>query len=325
MKISIVTPCYNAEQFIANTIESIIFQKGDFEIEYIIIDGSSKDRTIEIAEQYQKKINKKETPYYCKNASIKLVSEKDKGMYDALVKGFKMATGEVIAYLNADDFYKQNAFSVIYDLFKNLPNLMWLTGIPTFYNENGIIIECDWPFIYDNDFIRKGLYNNKALPYLQQESIFFRTPTLDCIDFDQLKKINYAGDYYLWTGFSKKYPLFIISAILSGYRMHSKNLMLSYGNSYNEEMKSIQDKPILSENEYDYLLFLHYTWWRESKLAKETNNNRYIIWNTTKRHWKTDHLVYSIDYKIQKLSSYIEFMSGKPSDYAKEYAIKYLL
>jgi len=89
MKISIITVTYNAEEFLKTCIDSVQRQTHS-DIEYIIIDGISSDKTLTIATSYG-------------NIS-QLVSEKDRGMYDALNKGIKMATGEVIGILNADDY-----------------------------------------------------------------------------------------------------------------------------------------------------------------------------------------------------------------------------
>ena len=91
MKISIVTVTYNAERFLESCIASVVSQKFA-NIEYIIIDGASTDSTLQIVSRYNDKI-------------AKIVTEKDKGMYDALNKGIQLATGDVIGLLNADDFF----------------------------------------------------------------------------------------------------------------------------------------------------------------------------------------------------------------------------
>lgn len=92
MTISIITATYNNEKTVGHTIHSVLNQTYP-NIEYIIIDGQSKDRTLNIIGKYKNKISK-------------VISEADKGMYDALNKGIKIATGEVIGFLHADDFYK---------------------------------------------------------------------------------------------------------------------------------------------------------------------------------------------------------------------------
>ena len=91
MKISIITICFNSEETIEKTIESVLSQTYE-NIEYIIIDGGSTDKTLEIVNKYKDKISK-------------IISEKDKGIYDAMNKGISVSTGEVVAILNSDDFY----------------------------------------------------------------------------------------------------------------------------------------------------------------------------------------------------------------------------
>lgn len=93
-KVSIITVCYNSANTIEDTIQSVINQTYD-NIEYIVIDGLSTDNTLEIVNKYKDKISK-------------VVSEKDHGLYDAINKGIEMATGEIIANLNSDDFYIDN-------------------------------------------------------------------------------------------------------------------------------------------------------------------------------------------------------------------------
>ena len=91
MKVSIITITYNSAATVEDTIKSVVSQ--DYpNIEYLIIDGKSKDNTLKIAEKYKDKISK-------------IVSEKDKGLYDALNKGIAHATGDIIGMLHSDDLY----------------------------------------------------------------------------------------------------------------------------------------------------------------------------------------------------------------------------
>ena len=90
MKVSIVTPSYNSESTIKNTLNSIALQTYS-NFEHIVIDGSSTDKTLEITKEFQK--------------TSKVFTAPDKGIYDAMNKGIKMATGDIIGILNSDDFY----------------------------------------------------------------------------------------------------------------------------------------------------------------------------------------------------------------------------
>ena len=96
MKISLITACYNSAKTIKTAMESVLAQKG-VDIEYIVVDGGSKDGTVDIIKECS-------TRSACSTRfSFKWISERDKGMYDAINKGIKMATGDVVGILNADD------------------------------------------------------------------------------------------------------------------------------------------------------------------------------------------------------------------------------
>ena len=92
MKISLITACYNSAKTIKTAIDSVLSQKG-VEIEYIVVDGGSKDGTVDLLKSYEPKFN----------GWMRWISEPDKGMYDAINKGIKMATGDVVGIPNADD------------------------------------------------------------------------------------------------------------------------------------------------------------------------------------------------------------------------------
>ena len=94
MKVSIITICFNSAATIEDTIQSVLAQDYD-DIEYILVDGASRDNTLAIIEKYKSRI-------------AKVVSEPDKGIYDAMNKGLALATGQIIGILNSDDIYAYN-------------------------------------------------------------------------------------------------------------------------------------------------------------------------------------------------------------------------
>lgn len=101
MLVSIVTVAYNSEATIKRTLESVYNQTYG-EIEYIIVDGASTDHTMEIVKVYEEEFAQKGIRY-------RYVSEKDNGMYDAMNKGIRMATGELVGIINSDDWYEPQA------------------------------------------------------------------------------------------------------------------------------------------------------------------------------------------------------------------------
>lgn len=108
--VSITTTTYNSEKTLDRTIESVLNQTYE-NIEYIILDGLSKDRTLQIAEGYREKFEQKGIPY-------RIISESDQGMYDALNKGNWIASGKIIGNINSDDWYEVDAVEKVVKKYK---------------------------------------------------------------------------------------------------------------------------------------------------------------------------------------------------------------
>lgn len=109
MRLSIITPVYNAEKTVEKTLLSVIHQPRQVELEYIVIDGGSQDHTLEIIQKYADFIDI-------------IISEKDRGVYDAMNKGIQKATGDIIGIINADDWYNDNVFQIVEQTFADHPD-----------------------------------------------------------------------------------------------------------------------------------------------------------------------------------------------------------
>ena len=110
MLVSIITVCYNSEKTIARTIESVLNQTYK-NIEYIIVDGCSTDSTLDIVNSYAEAFNDK-------GINLKVVSEKDNGIYDAMNKGIRIANGEIVGIINSDDWYEPIAVETVADAYR---------------------------------------------------------------------------------------------------------------------------------------------------------------------------------------------------------------
>ena len=117
MKVSIITASYNSEESIAGCLKSCSNQNYD-KIEYLIIDGNSIDKTLEIVKNHQK-----DYPF------VKLVSEKDHGIYDALNKGINLASGDIIGFVHSDDFFASN------DIVKDIVSIMKSESLDGVYGD----------------------------------------------------------------------------------------------------------------------------------------------------------------------------------------------
>ena len=125
MKVSIITITYNSAATVEDTLQSVVNQNYP-NIEYLIIDGKSKDNTLQIVDKYKDKITK-------------VVSEKDKGLYDALNKGIGLATGDIVGMLHSDDLYaSEHVISDIVKTFENHPGAEGVYADLVFVDRNDI-------------------------------------------------------------------------------------------------------------------------------------------------------------------------------------------
>jgi len=238
----VITPVKNGEQFLKETMESVLGQKGDFSLEYIIVDGGSTDGTLAIIENYRQKVDSGAYTSNCNSIALRIVSQIDESMYQAVSTGLEMATGDIICYINADDFYFPNAFSTVAHVFDTFEEVKWITGYPVRYNTKGEVIRVLTPFHYQTDFIKQGFYGT-TLPFIQQESVFWRRELNAFINWSEFRKFKLAGDYYLWHSFAlNQQHLVLVESLLSGNRLRSGQLSEDR-DTYFQEFNSIRSKP----------------------------------------------------------------------------------
>jgi len=173
-KISIVTPSYNQGKFLERTILSILNQNYP-NLEFIIIDGGSTDESLKIIKKYEKYLS-----YW--------VSEKDRGQSDALNKGFKMTTGEIIGWQNSDDIYLPGAFDKVAKFFKENSKIDIVYG-------NRFDIDEDDNIIGESRFVRfsKIVYQYDGLPFGTQ-SLFWRRALFSKIGYLDVE-LHFSMDY----------------------------------------------------------------------------------------------------------------------------------
>ncbi|HEY5813759.1 MAG TPA: glycosyltransferase [Terrimicrobiaceae bacterium] len=215
MKFSIVTACKNSASHLTESIRSVIqqsaFIEGAVQLEYFIIDGASTDATAEVVSRLRQEC-------------ITFVSEPDTGLYDAVVKGFALATGDIVAYLNAGDILHEQAFRIAAQILSH-EGVNWICGYHLKINENGEVIAVSRPPRYRREFILNGTYL-RGYPYagIQQEGIFFKRKLLRTVNLEALKRFRVGGDYFLWTELAKTAELHTVLSFLGAFRVHRGQL-----------------------------------------------------------------------------------------------------
>ncbi len=224
--ISIVTPSFNQGEFIEENIRSILLQcYGNFE--HIIIDGCSTDSTVNILKKYE---------------HLKWVSEKDSGQSNALNKGFRKAKGEIIGWLNSDDYYEKDVFKKIIAAFESDKSLKIVFG-------DSYIVSSDSRkrkfsrsnFVSFKDWIH--FWKKKSNIY--QPSVFFRRELFD--EFGYLdESLHYAMDFELFCRFFKKYTPKYLPLTVSNNRFHEKCKTVMESGRFNsrfwKESKKVSEK-----------------------------------------------------------------------------------
>lgn len=203
MRISIVTPSLNQGKFIKEAISSVLDQ--DYpNVEHIIVDGGSEDETLNILREYSSKTER-----------IKWISEPDKGQSDAINKGFRMATGDIIGWLNADDRYLPGCFQTVVQTFADNPDVDIVYGDYRFIDESGNVFKVRKEIDFD-PFILKYLH----VLYIPSTATFFRRKIIDEGNFLRLD-LQYAMDYeyFLRLAF-KGYKFYHIPRYLADFRWH---------------------------------------------------------------------------------------------------------
>ena len=230
-KISIVTVSYNQAPYLRETIKSIISQEYP-SLEYIIIDGGSTDGSIEIIKEYEKYIT-----YW--------VSEKDNGVCDAINKGFKVSTGELMACINSDDMLHKKSLFTVAEIFENFKQVNWLLGASTIYDELGRTV-----YVNQSKRFSKYHFHLKEYDWIQLESTFWRRSLWEQAGGYFEPNLKYASDFDLWMRFFRHDKLYITDALIGGFRVRKSN-QLSVDNveKYIEEVEKILARETLNPKE----------------------------------------------------------------------------
>jgi len=238
LKFSIIVPSYNQGDFISQTIDSILNQSYK-NVEVLVIDGGSTDSTVEILKKYEEKIF--------------WLSEKDKGQTHAINKGVALAKGDIITFLNSDDYYMEGALEKVAKHYQPKKENFWLTGDYIIVDEKGKRIQI--LIAKYKAFFRKFLSFNllTILNPINQPSTFFAKELIHQLQgFRQ--DLHYSMDYEFYLRAIKIQEPIIVKDKLSAFRIHKQS---KGGSQYKQQFK--EEYAVARHYQKNkFFLFLHY-------------------------------------------------------------------
>ena len=223
MLISIVTPVRNGSRTIERTLRSLQVQKGEFE--HVVMDGGSTDGTDAIVEGFRG------------SYPVRWFSQADRSMYEAVLNGIRHCRGDILGYINADDFYTPWTLATVRSVFEMRPDVDWIVGLPSWYNEgSGVGLTTTFAPVYPRGLIRRGWFCPDWLGCIQQEAVFWRRSVWDKSEAqDLLLKYRYAADFHLWRRFAERHTLFTVGSVFACYSLSNDQLSFRFRDKYMEE------------------------------------------------------------------------------------------
>jgi glycosyltransferase involved in cell wall biosynthesis len=236
--LSVITPSYNSAEFLDDAILSVSRQEG-VQVEHIVIDGASTDGAIDIAKRY---------------SAVQWFSEPDQGQSDAINKGFLRATGELMGWLNADDYYLPGTLEAIAKAAYDCPQADVIYGDCVFVDAKGRIVRSK----VEHDFDRSVLMYFGC--YIPSTSTFFRRRVIDsgqlldrsyrvCMDFEYFARLAHAGFIFQY-----------VPRVIAAFRWHGNNASLLQRTRRAQERLLVQRRFAdnrSSESTLDFLAYLH--------------------------------------------------------------------
>lgn len=216
---TVVTPSYNQGRFIEETIKSVISQEGDFFIEYLVMDGGSTDETVEILKRYETLIKEGKWPVRCRGIEYRWVSEKDNGQADAVNKGFRLARGEILGWLNSDDTYLPGAVGKAVEYLSEHDDVDMVYGEGYHTMEDGTVKEQ----YSTKPFDIKKLADNC---FICQPTVFLRRRVVDEVGLLDTG-LHFCMDYDYWIRIGKRLKVGFLPEHLATSRMYAENKTMS--------------------------------------------------------------------------------------------------
>jgi len=200
MKISIITPSYNQDPYLLTCLKSVSMQTYT-DIEHIVIDGGSTDESVKVLEKFKQKDNR-----------VTFLSESDSGQGDAVNKGFSKASGDIVAWINSDDYYFDNSvFQFVVDFFNSNPNIDIIYGGMAYVDSHDNLQHIRIPPAYNYSLLTR-------ISYIGNTNAFFRRKVIERHILDD--KYHFVIDHEYMLRITKEFKAFRTKRMIACFRVH---------------------------------------------------------------------------------------------------------
>jgi glycosyltransferase involved in cell wall biosynthesis len=217
--ISIITPSYNQSRYLEQTIRSVL-EQDCAPIEYFVIDGGSTDSSVDIIRRYEGKL-------------AGWVSEKDRGQADAINKGIRASSGDIVAWLNSDDFYLPGAFQAAINAFREHPEAGLVYG-------DVLSVDGDGRTFNIQRFRQHSLSDLMSFHIISQPAVFMRRSALEQAGLLEAS-FHMLLDHHLWLRLARLAPIVYIPVTLAAARYHAEAKNLAHTAEFGREAFRIVD------------------------------------------------------------------------------------
>lgn len=214
MDFTIVTPSFNQAPYLAPTIESVLSQAGDFTLDYIVMDGGSRDGSVEVIRHFSQLVATGQYPVRCRDVRMRWFSEPDRGQSHAVNKGFALAGGQILGWVNSDDTYADHrTLAKVFNFFRERPTASFVYG-------KGYRIDDKGRRMGQEEYITAfGIDDLLEVDYILQPAAFWRRSLHERIGpLDE--SMHFAFDWDYWIRCSEVAKLEFLDEFLACNRVY---------------------------------------------------------------------------------------------------------
>lgn len=227
LKITVVTPSYNQGRFIEKCLKSVQAQQGSFDVEHIVLDNCSTDETSQILAGQQATHG---------SPAVQIIIEPDGGQTAAINKGFSMASGDVVCWLNTDEWYSTGALALVAKFFENHPNVDVVFGNCDFVNSEGELVKRKREYFFcESMLVYYGCFIPSCATFVRRrvldDGIFLDPAFKVTMDFDWYVRISKSG-----------YRFAQLPATLASFTWHESNISSTLVARRKQERRLVQDR-----------------------------------------------------------------------------------